>query len=169
MGPAAQVETVELEQSQAGHHAVDRRQVQEVMEAHRGDDGNQEQADDGQAAPLEYGITLQVPRWGLTRRQGEVHDQGGHDEIHHRRDKQLEKGAKLENAFLPDHQGGDVAKGTESATGVGGNHDIDAAQADKGGLALSHRKNDSAHDQRGGQVVRHRGNEECQDAGDPEQ
>jgi hypothetical protein len=52
---------------------------------------------------------------------------------------------KIHDAFLPDHERGDIAKRTKCATGIGGDHNIDAGQTDKFWTVCPHGKYNCTH------------------------
>ena len=74
----------------------------------------------------------------------------------------------MHDAFLPDHEGRDVAKGAKRAACVGSDHHIDAGRGDESSVACPHGHDHSPHHQRRRQVIRDRGYEERQHAGQPE-
>ena len=89
-------------------------------------------------------------------RDREMHEQSRHHKINQRRDEQREEGRELHHTFLPDHECGDIAKGTEGTAGIGADDDIDAAQTDKTGVGTPYGEYHGTHQQRGRQVVCHR-------------
>jgi hypothetical protein len=98
---------------------------------------------------------------------GQAHDHGRNQPVHQRRDKNLEKLGKLDLGFLPDHQGGDVAEGRKGATGVGGDHHVDAGQGHEFLIVPAHGHDHGPHQQRSGQVVGNGRDEKGQQAGHP--
>ena len=98
-----------------------------------------------------------------------MHDACGYQEIDQRGEQQQKEAVELHQAFLPDHQCGDVAKRREGSSRIGCDNDIDAANADKPFVVLAHGEQYGAHHQCGGQVVQHRREKKRQHAGKPEQ
>ena len=70
---------------------------------------------------------------------------------------------------MPDHQCGDVAKGTERTAGVGADHDVDTGDRHELRLTRTDGQNHRTHNQRGCQVIRDRRDEEGQNTRQPEQ
>ena len=168
-----QVVTEELQVGQPRHHAQHRRQVEEVVETDRGDDGGQEQQHDTLRAPFHRNDFVAGRGFGVGHRH--LHDRSRDQEIDYRGNKQQEKTPEVDcslgrlDFLLPDHQGGDVTERAEGAAGIGGDHHVDAAEADETRIVRTHGHDHGAHQQGGGQVVGYRRDEERQPACDPEQ
>ena len=164
---------MDLQVGQSCQHAYDRGQFKQAVEGDRGGDGRQEQEDGDQGAGFESVLPGVAVRSFLAQRHG--HDGSRYAPVDQGRDKQFEKCPEIDQAFrctytlLPDHQGRDVAKRAERASGIGGDHDIDAGDHDEFAIVSGHGHDHCAHQQGGGQVVGDRRDEERQQAGDPEQ
>ncbi len=102
-------------------------------------------------------------------RHHQAHQDGRDQKIEQGGNKQGEELAKLHLARLPHHQGGDIAKGTERPSGVGGDHYVDAGKIDKTPITIGHLQHHGAHQERSGQVVCHRRNTKSKPTGQPEQ
>ncbi len=98
-----------------------------------------------------------------------MHDGRRDDEVDHGGNKELEEAPEVDEALLPDHQGGDVPKGAEGAASIGGHHQIDEGQDHELGTVSPHRQNHRRHQQSRGQIIQHRGDEEGEDAGQPKE
>jgi len=155
-----QVITKELQVGQAREHADYRRHVQEVVEADRGCDGQQEEGDDALGTAFHgrrFAVTVGPFVW-----DGEMHDGSGYQPVHQGRDEQVEKGPEVYrppgryDALLPHHQGGDVAERAEGAAGIGRYHDVDTGRQHELAIVGAHRQYHRAHQQRRGQIVCHR-------------
>ena len=121
------------------------------MKAYRRGNGEQEQCDDASGTALHV-----YPHRGRLRPDigyREVHQGGRYHEVHHRRDEEVEEGPEGDDPLLLDHQGRDVAKGTECAPGIGSNHNVNTGQTDKARLLVADGQHHGAHNQRGGEVI----------------
>ena len=98
-----------------------------------------------------------------------THDDCGNQIVHQGRDCQGKELIEFDNARLPDHQGGNVPKGAEGPAGVGGNHDINAAQIDEAAVTLGDFHDHRTHQQGRCEVVGNRRNNKSEAAGYPEQ
>jgi len=104
-----QIETEHLQVTQAGQHAYDRWQVQEIMERDRRQNGKQKQTDNPACTPHQ-GDPFLAGHWTLIW-HCKRHNDGRHQEIQHCRQEQGEEGPEIHHTLLPDHQCGDIAEG----------------------------------------------------------
>ena len=97
-----------------------------------------------------------------------MHNGGGYSEVDYGWNQQGKEIAKGDYTFLPDQQRGDIAEGTEWATCIGGDHNIDAGQGNKAWAILTHSQNNRTHKQGGSEIVAAWRNKERLKAGNPE-
>ena len=151
---AFEVITKQLEKSETRHHSNHRRQMQEVVGRNRQPDGQNEQPHHHPGAVLQLGFFRDS--FGFVAADRETHDHRRHQPVDHRGDEQDKKFLKLDNPFLPHHQGRDVTEGTECATGIGRHHDVDTTDGDELCMTGSHRHDYCGHEQGGGEIVGNR-------------